>query len=205
MAFHGKGSAVTQDSQSFGVRLDAQTLERLDAYAGRAARKRGWAAARAIAAGLDALDGVAAPPPSPGSNPAPSAGTPEANDARALAGALYDMLAPQLVDAVAAGVRRGQRPEIASVGVIGVARVVDALRAASESASDLPDGAARARLAVAVSDAIAMLTVGPDAAFRDGPHGGALAAALDGRQPSPSPPPTPRPAGRRRARAGAEP
>jgi hypothetical protein len=120
-------------------------------------------------------------------------------------GALYDMLAPQLVDAVAAGVRRGQRPEIASVGVIGVARVVDALRAASESASDLPDGAARARLAVAVSDAIAMLTVGPDAAFRDGPHGGALAAALDGRQPSPSPPPTPRPAGRRRARAGAEP
>lgn len=86
MAFHGKGSAVTQDSQSFGVRLDAQTLERLDAYAGRAARKRGWAAARAIAAGLDALDGVAAPPPSPGSNPAPSAGTPEANDARALAG-----------------------------------------------------------------------------------------------------------------------
>jgi hypothetical protein len=42
----------------FGVRLDAPTLARLDAYAERAGRKRGWAAARAIAAGLDALEGL---------------------------------------------------------------------------------------------------------------------------------------------------
>ena len=54
-------------SASFGIRLDAATLARLDAYAEQIGHKRGGAAARAIAAGLDALEGLpvavrAAPP-----------------------------------------------------------------------------------------------------------------------------------------------
>ncbi len=42
----------------FGVRLDAATLARLDAYAERIDKKRGGAAARVIAAGLDVLEGL---------------------------------------------------------------------------------------------------------------------------------------------------
>ena len=56
-----------QKTASFGIRLDAATLARLDAYAEQIGHKRGGAAARAIAAGLDALEGLpvavrAAPP-----------------------------------------------------------------------------------------------------------------------------------------------
>lgn len=47
----------------FGVRLDAATLARMDAYAARIGRKRGGAAAVAIAAGLDALEGIEASAP----------------------------------------------------------------------------------------------------------------------------------------------
>ena len=54
-------------SSSFGIRLDAPTLARLDGYAEQIGHKRGGAAARVIAAGLDALEGLpvavrAAPP-----------------------------------------------------------------------------------------------------------------------------------------------
>lgn len=42
----------------FGVRLDAATLARLDAYAERIDKKRGGAAARVIAAGLNVLEGL---------------------------------------------------------------------------------------------------------------------------------------------------
>ena len=48
-------------SSSFGIRLDAPTLARLDAYAERIGHKRGGAAGRAIAAFLDALEGVPVP------------------------------------------------------------------------------------------------------------------------------------------------
>lgn len=152
---------MTQDSQSFGVRLDAPTLARLDAYAERLARKRGWAAARAIVAGLDALEGVAPPlaaAPFPGSNAAAPV------DVQALAGALYDRIGPMLADAAAEGAaRRAPRLDVAPVGVVGVARVVDALRGAFEAAregGELPDREARARLSRAVIEAINVLAYG---------------------------------------------
>ena len=44
-------------SASFGIRLDAATLARLDAYAEQIGHKRGGAAGRAIVAFLDALEG----------------------------------------------------------------------------------------------------------------------------------------------------
>ena len=146
----------------FGVRLDAPTLARLDAYAERAGRKRGWAAARAIAAGLDALEGLPVTAPTVAArvdSPGPVLDVP------AMAGALYDLIGPQIADAVAAGVRSGRRPELAAVGVVGVARVVDALRDAYEAArfgAGLDDRAARARLDRAVIDAISALAYGPD-------------------------------------------
>jgi hypothetical protein len=81
----------------FGVRLDAATLARLDAYAERTGRRRGGAAVRAIVAGLDALDGlpVSAPPSSPPPGPSPVL------DTEALADALADRLAGRLAAAVA--------------------------------------------------------------------------------------------------------
>ena len=198
----------------FGVRLDALTLGRLDAYAARIGRKRAGAAGLVIAAGLDALEGlpvrapfpsqeVSAPPaaaldvdaladalldrlpaqrvvkvgpPSPDTiaagivlamrDPATRAAivaelpaSPPA-DVSALAGALYDLAGPMLVDAVK-GSARGARPsQLAAVGVVGVARVIDALRAAHEAADyagTLPDHEARRVLARAVIDAVADL------------------------------------------------
>lgn len=81
-------------------------------------------------------------------------------DVSALAGALYDLVGPMLVDAVK-GSARGARPsQLAAVGVVGVARVIDALRAAFEAADyagTLPDHEARRVLARAVIDAVADL------------------------------------------------
>lgn len=79
----------------FGVRLDAATLTRLDAYAERIGRKRGGAAVRVIAAGLDALDGL------PVAAPSPPSGSPPVLDADALADALAARLAGRLAAAVA--------------------------------------------------------------------------------------------------------
>jgi hypothetical protein len=59
----------TRETVSFGVRLDADLIDRLDAYAAAHQHKRGWALARAVETGLDALgvsgggDGVTARPP----------------------------------------------------------------------------------------------------------------------------------------------
>jgi hypothetical protein len=178
---------MTQDSQSFGVRLDGATLARLDAYAARTAHKRGWAAGRAIVAGLDALEGVAAPsqPASPASN-APDA---PPVDVPALAGALYDLLGPQLADAAAEGARRARRPDMAPVGVIGVARVVDALRVAFDVAregGELGDREARARLSGAVIEAINALAYGEG---DDVPETPRPVAAPDAAPPLPAPSP----------------
>ena len=196
----------------FGVRLDAATLARLDAYAERIDKKRGGAAARVIAAGLDALEGlpVRAPFPSQEVNappaaldvdaladalidrlPAPTVRRVEPPDSgaiaagivlamrdpatraaivaelparpldvSALAGALYDLAGPMLVDAVKGSARGARSSQIAAVGVVGVARVIDALRAAHEAADyagTLPDQDARRVLARAVIDAVADL------------------------------------------------
>jgi DNA-binding XRE family transcriptional regulator len=87
-------------------------------------------------------------------------------DVTAIAAALADVLAPTLADAVADGVRRGRRPELAPVGVVGVGRVVDSLRAAFEAArvgGELPDREARARLDRAVIEAINVLAYGETA------------------------------------------
>lgn len=91
----------------FGVRLDAATLARLDAYAERIDKKRGGAAARVIAAGLDALEGlpVRAPFPSQEATPPPAA----ALDVDALARALAEHMGPMLAAAVADGLRRPPR------------------------------------------------------------------------------------------------
>jgi hypothetical protein len=160
---------VTPDSLSFGVRLDGPTLARLDAYAERNGRKRGWAAARSIAAGLDALEGApaapASPPPIPGSNAtaAHPPGGAASLDVPAVAGALYDLIGPQLAGAIAEGLRRGRRSDLAPVGVVGVARVVDALRGAFEATREgaaLADREARAVLSRAVIEAINALAYG---------------------------------------------
>ena len=198
----------------FGVRLDAATLARLDAYAGRVGRKRAGAAGLVIAAGLDAIEGlpVRAPFPSQEVSAPPAAGldvdaladalidrlpaptvrrveppdsgaiaagivlamrdpatraaivaelpaSPRA-DVSALAGALYDLVGPMLADAVKGSGRGARSSQIAAVGVVGVARVVDALRAAHEAADyagTLPDHDARRVLARAVIDAVADL------------------------------------------------
>ena len=158
---------MTPKSEAFGVRVDAATVARLDAYADRSAHKRGWAAAAAIAAGLDVLEGVANQP-----TIARDGGK---VDVTAIAAALADVLAPPLADAVADGVRRGRRPELAPVGVVGVGRVVDSLRAAFEAArvgGELPDREARARLDRAVIEAINVLAYGetaPEAASKGPP------------------------------------
>lgn len=81
----------------FGVRLDAATLTRLDAFAERIGRRRGGAAVRAIVAGLDALDGL--PVSAPQSSPPP--GLSPVLDADALADALAERLAGRLAAAVA--------------------------------------------------------------------------------------------------------
>jgi hypothetical protein len=108
----------------FGVRLDAATLARLDAYAERIDKKRGGAAARVLAAGLDALEGLPVRAPA---NPSREVSPGAALDVSALAGALYDLVGPMLVDAVK-GSARGARPsQLAAVGVVGVARVIDAV------------------------------------------------------------------------------
>jgi hypothetical protein len=141
----------------FGVRLDAATLARLDAYAERIDKKRGGAAARVLAAGLDALEGLPVRAPA---NPSREVSPGAALDVSALAGALYDLVGPMLVDAVK-GSARGARPsQLAAVGVVGVARVIDALRAAHEAADyagRLPDHEARRVLSRAVIDAVADL------------------------------------------------
>ena len=93
----------------FGVRLDAATLARLDAYAARIDRKRGGAAARVIVAGLDALEGlpVRAPFPSQEVSAPPAA----ALDVDALADAVADRVVPAMADAVAYGVAlRSENP-----------------------------------------------------------------------------------------------
>ena len=81
-------------------------------------------------------------------------------DVSALAGALYDLAGPMLVDAVKGSARGARSSQIAAVGVVGVARVIDALRAAHEAADyagTLPDQDARRVLARAVIDAVADL------------------------------------------------
>ena len=82
-------------SEAFGVRLDAPTLARLDAFAERNDRKRGAAAVRAIVAGLDALEGA----------PGPVSLDPAPLNVNALAAALCDRLGPMVADAVAAAMR----------------------------------------------------------------------------------------------------
>lgn len=90
----------------FGVRLDAATLARLDAYAERIDKKRGGAAARVIAAGLDALEGLPVRAPAdPSREVSPGA----ALDVSALAGALAEHMGPMLAAAVADGLRRPPR------------------------------------------------------------------------------------------------
>lgn len=85
----------------FGVRLDAATLARLDAYAARIDRKRGGAAARVIVAGLDALEGLPVRAPERSAKDTANAA---ALDVDALADAVADRVVPAMADAVAYGV-----------------------------------------------------------------------------------------------------
>ena len=89
-------------------------------------------------------------------------------DAGSLAAGLYDLVGPMLVDAVKGSARGGRPAQLAAVGVVGVARVVDALRVAHEAADyagKLPDHEARRVLSRAVIDAVADLQgIPPDPA-----------------------------------------
>jgi hypothetical protein len=91
-----------QGPAPFGVRLDAATLARLDAYAARIDRKRGGAAARVIAAGLDALEGL--PVRAPERWSAKGTANAAALDVDAIADAVADRVVPAMADAVAYGV-----------------------------------------------------------------------------------------------------
>ena len=175
--------------EHLSAKMPAGTLARLDAL-GDGDRSRG--ARTAIVAGLDALEG--APPGAPG----PVSLDPAPLDVNAVAGALYDRLGPMVADAVAEGARRARRPELAPVGVVGVARVVDSLRAAFEAAEKEADREARARLDLAVIEAINILAYGEPA--------GPVAPDPDAAAPVPTvqadrrtPPPKPRPGGKRKA------
>lgn len=55
--------AADPKTVAFGVRLEAAVVARLDTYAASHTHKRGWALARAVAAGLDVLEGVPNQPP----------------------------------------------------------------------------------------------------------------------------------------------
>jgi hypothetical protein len=168
---------MAPESVAFGVRLDADTVARLDALAAAHSHKRGWALARAVCAGLDALDGSETTnvPRAPTGDSRTLLGP---NEIAALADALGERLAPALATAVARAESRAGAVDVAPVGVVGVARVVDALRAAVEFAASQPEGVARARLAVAATDAILALTAGDVADLRDGPNGLALRQAV---------------------------
>ena len=168
---------MAPESVAFGVRLDADTVARLDALATAHSHKRGWALARAVCAGLDALDGSATTNVQrmpTGDSRAPL----EPDEIAALADALGERLAPALATAVARAESGPRAVDVAPVGVVGVARVVDALRAAVEFAASQPDGAARARLAMAATDAILALTAGDVADLRDGPNRAGLRKAV---------------------------
>jgi len=94
----------------FGVRLDAATLARLDAYAARIDRKRGGAAARVIVAGLDALEGLPVRAPERSAKDTANAA---ALDVDALADAVADRVVPAMADAVAYGVAlRSEKPPV---------------------------------------------------------------------------------------------
>ena len=185
-------------SESFGIRLDAATLARLDAYAARIDHKRGGAAVRAIGAGLDVLEGL------PVRAPDPSREVSIGLDVNALAVALYERVGPMLSDAVAEGAHRARSPKLAPVGVVGVARVVDALRAAYDAARDgggMADYDARRVLSSAVIEAINVFAHGEAAApVPDAPKklepGSEAAPGSTGRR---RPPSEPRPGGQRRA------
>lgn len=168
---------MAPETVAFGVRLDADTVARLDALAAAHTHKRGWALARAVGAGLDALDG-SAPPQSAAAPSGTSRALLDAAAVMALADALGGKLAPALVAAVTDAGRRPFGAEVAPVGAVGVARVVDALRAAVEFAATQPDAVARARLAAAATDAILALTAGDMGDHREGPNGAAVMEGL---------------------------
>lgn len=78
---------------------------------------------------------------------------------------LYERIGPMLADAVQAGASRARAPKVSAVGVVGVARVIDALREARdrvEQGPPMPDADARRILSSAVIRAVADLQGLPD-------------------------------------------
>ena len=164
-------------SEAFGVRLDAPTLARLDAFAERNDRKRGAAAVRAIVAGLDALEGAPGAPGPVSLDPAPL-------NVNALAAALCDRLGPMVADAVAAAMQ-ALKPDGAPDpdAAAPVPTVPNPCRCARcEGRDDRGEG-------VACLHTAHLLFEGRDDREE------AAAAEADRR----TPPPTPRPGGKRKA------
>ena len=129
----------------FGVRLDALTLGRLDAYAARIGRKRAGAAAVVIAAGLDALEGLPVRAPFPSQE---VSAPPAALDVDALADALIDRLPSQRVvkvgppsaEVIAVGIVLAMRDPVtrAAIGAELAAAGVTARAPAPPVVADLP-------------------------------------------------------------------
>lgn len=134
----------------FGVRLDAATLARLDAYAERIDKKRGGAAARVIAAGLDALEGL---PVRALANPSREVSPGPALDVDALADALIDRLPAPTVrrveppdsGAIAAGIVLAMRDPVTRAAIVAelAAAGVTARAPAPPVAAELPAEGAR--------------------------------------------------------------
>jgi hypothetical protein len=149
---------ASKETVSFGVRLDTEIVARLDAYAAAHQHKRGWALARVVAAGLEALEGqgrtvALAGNPQPGEN-APSSDEPRI---QRIAEAVAYRLKPQLSTALfEAGLSAGRAESSHLIGK--VADAAELLQSAVRRSQGSPGVEARAEFAAAVHLAIVALS-----------------------------------------------
>jgi hypothetical protein len=152
--------APARETVSFGVRLDSDLIDRLDAYAAMHQHKRGWALARAVDAGLGAL-GV---PPTTGKTT--NAGTGNsgrgdpstgAQDAELVAEAVVKRLGHHLAPAL---VEAGRRIGLSESGEIGksISHAADLLQTVIQRTALRPAAEAREELAAVIGVAIHVLT-----------------------------------------------
>jgi hypothetical protein len=149
-----------RETVSFGVRLDADLIDRLDAYAAAHQHKRGWALARAVEAGLNSLGvpgeggGVAAP------EPEVIPGCFGADEAAMVADAVAQRLRPQIGTALfeagrsAGSGERGERER-------RVAEAIRVLQNAQRAALTCPPNLGRPTLTTAIEVAVIILAGGP--------------------------------------------
>lgn len=152
--------ASARETVSFGVRLDADLIGRLDAYAAAHQHKRGWALARAVEAGLDSLDGQPELRAKPALNE-PKVEAPLSGElgVQLIADRVAVRLKPFIsADLFCAGLKAGRADAAEFIARVGGA--VEHLQAAAERFRRTPGMEARAEFAVAVELGIARLTAG---------------------------------------------